>query len=207
VATTGVSFVEIVSAENGLLFGTEVVATPFVAAYNPVQALDAINATPDNLAISAQNAVPLDKVVFDLSLTFNPPLVGTTFPTYGKYVGAFAKNGCALIVLTGTTAVTIDLTNLGAFAGVTSQAGDTSLATVNCVIFNNVGTTAVTIAPGASNPAPFPAFTGTSPTLSVPAGGVVAMYWPVGGTVTSSAKTITVTPTSGGTLAFAYGGA
>jgi hypothetical protein len=205
-ATTGVNFVEIVSAGNGLLFGTAVTSTPFVAAYNPVQALEAVNATPSNLAITAENAIPLDRVTFDLSLLATPT-VGATYPTFGKYVGNFAKNGCALIVLSGSTAVTIDLTNLGGFTGVTSQAGDTTLATINCAIFNNVGTQAVTIAPGASNPAPFPAFTGTSPTLSVPAGGVVALYWPTGGTVSSSAKTITVTPTSGGTLAFAYGGA
>lgn len=205
-ATTGVNFVEIVSAANAILSGSAVIATPFVAGLNPVQALECINATPSNPAITPENAVPLDKAIFDLSLTSIPPAVGTVFPTFGKYVGGFAKNGCALIVLSGTTAVTIDLTNLAAFTGVTSQAGDTSLSNIGAVVFNNLGTVDLTIAPGGSNPARFPTFTGTTPTLDCPAGGLVCVYAQTQLAVDSTHKTITITPTSGGVLAFAYGG-
>ena len=195
------------SGGNALLSGTAVVATPFVVGLNPNQALERVNATPSNTAITAENAVPLDRLVFDLAPTSIPPAVGTTFVVMGKYVGGFAKNGCALVVLSGTTAVTVDLTNLAAFTGVTSQYGDTSLATVNCLVFNNLGTVAVTVAPGGSNPSRLPTFTGTTPTLSIPAGGAVGISDLAGQTVDSTHKTFTLTPTSGGTIAISYGGA
>jgi hypothetical protein len=206
-ATTGVNFVEIVSAANAILSGSAVVATPFVAGLTPDAALNCVNATPSNTAITAENAVPLDRIIFDLALKTVPPAVGTTFVVLGKYVGGFAKNGCALVNLTGTTAVTVDLTNLAAFTGVTSQAGDTSLATVNCLIFNNLGAVAVTVAPGGSNPSRLPTFTGTTPTLSIPAGGAVCVFDSTGQTVDSTHKTFTLTPTAGGSIAFGYGGA
>lgn len=206
-ATTGVNFVEIVSAANAILSGSAVVATPFVAGLNPNQALECVNATPSNTAITAENAVPLDRVSFDLALTSIPPANGTTFVVLGKYVGGFAKNGCALVVLSGTTAVTVDLTNLGAFTGVTSQSGDTSLATANCLVFNNIGAVDLVLSPGASNPSRLPTFTGTTPTIVVPAGGCLCVYAPTGLTVDSTHKTFTITPTAGGTLAIAYGGA
>src|SRR6516164_48326 len=148
---TGQNFVQVISG-NPLLNGSIVSTPPYVLGMGQPSALNCVNATPQNPQITAQNAVPLDRIVFDLALTAIPPGVGTTFATFGKYVGGFAKNGACLINLTGTTAVSIDLTALGTFTGLTSQSGDTSLATVNCLIFNNLGTLAVTIAPGATNP-------------------------------------------------------
>jgi hypothetical protein len=206
-ATTGENFVEVVSAGNGLLSGSAVTATPFVLGLSPVAALDTINATPDNTAIAPFDAVPLDKVVFDLSLTTTTPGVGTTFPCFGKFVGAFAKNGAALINLTGTTAVTLNMQDWNAFTGVTAQAGDTSLATVNCLIFNNLGTTNLTVSLASSDPAGFPTLGGTTPTFQVPAGGAVCWYNPAGIAVTPTTSQLTITPTAGGSLAVAYGGA
>ena len=109
-------------------------------------------------------------------------------------------------MLSGTTAVTIDLTNLAAFTGVTSQAGDTSLSNIGAVVFNNLGTVDLTIAPGGSNPAQVPhiyrhyadsRLSGGRPGLRLCATQLA---------VDSTHKTITITPTSGGVLAFAYGG-
>jgi hypothetical protein len=125
----------------------------------------------------------------------------------GKFVGGFSKNGSVVIQLSGTTPVNVDLTALGSVPGATGQAGDTSLTTANCLLFNNLGILAVTIAPGATNPARIPTFTGTNPTIALPGQGVVCIFDSAGQAVDATHKIITVTPTAGGSVALSYGGA
>jgi len=204
-ATTGSNFVEVVSGGNALLSGATVTATPFVAALNPNQALECVNATPTNTAITAENAVPLDRVIFDLALTAIPPSVGQVFVVLGKYVGGFAKNGCTLLTLVTTSAQNIDLTNLAAGTP-TGTAGDLVFANANCLIFNNLGAVDLVLSPGASNPARLPTFTGTTPTITIPAGGALCVYAPTALVVDATHKILTVTPTAGGLLAVAVGG-
>ena len=117
----------------------------------------------------------------------------------------YAKNGAALLTLSGSTAITIDLTALAAATGVTI-AGDTAFAIVYQLVLTNLGTHDVTIAPGASNPAPS-LLAGTSPTLTIPAGSSITLQSVAGLTIDSTHKTFTVTPTAGGQLGIAVGGA
>lgn len=181
-ATTGSNFVGLLGTATRFI-GSATVAGPKVLALDS-NSTDVVEAGGD--------AVPLDRVTFDASLT--------ALPALGNHVGACAKNGCALVTLTGTTAVSFDLTDI-TVGGTQPAAGDTTFASVKAIIFNNVGTHDLTIAPGGSNPAGFPKFTGTSPTLSVQAGGIVADYAPVAITVDSTHKIITITPTAGGVIA------
>jgi hypothetical protein len=118
----------------------------------------------------------LDRTVFDLALTAIPPGPGASFAVLGKFCGGFAKNGCVVVQLPGSTPVNADLTNLGSVTGATGQAGDTSLTTANTLIFNNLSNQAVVLSPGASNPARLPTFSGTSPTSSIPGGGVFTVW-------------------------------
>lgn len=154
-------------------------------------------------------AVPLDRIIFDLAKKTGSIVVGEQLLPFGRVIGGYAKNGCLYITFTGTTGVTIDLTALSAAVGVTSfQAGDTSLATGNAIAFVNLSTSGtITVAPGGSNPSNFPKFTGTTPTLSSNFGGTLIMHDPNGVTIDSTHKTILLTPSAGGAMAIAYGGA
>jgi hypothetical protein len=182
---TGNNFVGALGSQS-LLMGDGSVVTPFVAARDPAH---------------AHGGVQLDRVYFDLSFTSLPLVGGTMLPAIGKMVGGFAKNGCCLIVLVGSTPVEIDLTALGSFTGLTSQAGDTSLARANCLIFNNIGATDLAVAPGLTI---MPG--GASGTVR--AGGALCSYDPTGlAVVAGTNNLIIVTPTTGGVLAFGYGGA
>jgi hypothetical protein len=124
----------------------------------------------------------------------------------GKFVGGFSKNGSVVIQLSGTTPVNVDLTALGVVPGASGQAGDTSLSMINCLIFNSLGIVAVTIGPGATNPARLPTFTGTNPTIALPGQGVVTIFDSAGQVVDAGHKVITLTPTAGGTVALSWGG-
>ncbi len=196
---TGSNFVQVAGGTNGVLSGSAVTTGNFVQALNPNAALNAVNS-------AASPGVPLDRVLFDLALTQVPVPVGTTFSALGKAVGGYAKNGCSLITLTSTTAVDVDLTDLTA-NGSPKTAGDTGFATVNAIVLNNLGATDLTIKPGGSNPANFPKFTGTTPTLTIPAGSAICLQNAAGATVDSTHKIFTITPTSGGLLAVSIGGA
>jgi len=136
--------------------------------------------------IGAAYGIPCDKVSQDLS-------------TMG-----LAKNGGNRLSLSGTTPVNIDLTDLTANAA--SSAGDTSFASfVNLTLYND-GAAAVTVAPGASNPASI-GLSGTSPTLTVNPGCACVLNYGSPVTVDSTHKIITVTPTSGGSFVLSVGGA
>lgn len=115
----------------------------------------------------------------------------------------YSKNGCVVLTLSGTTPVTIDLTSLNSQ---TVYAGDTSFATWKEVIFTNLGATDLTVSPGASNPLRTP-LGGTSPTLLSYASGKTRWHCPAGQAVDGTHKTLTITPTSGGTIAICVGGA
>lgn len=215
-ATTGSNFV-LTGGTGTYLSGTTSATAPFVAALDPVSALDAVNAAPPggsgvSAGFANNSAQPIDRVIFDLALLAGkvPPGVGTNFAAFGTFIGGFAKNGALYITFTGTTAVTIDLTAMAAAVGVTSsQAGDTSLATANALIVKNISGVAstITIAPGASNPARIPSLGGTTPTISLLAGDLYCQSSALGLAVDSTHKTITFTPSAGGALVLAYGGA
>ena len=206
----GVNFVVVTGAANSaLLFGTAVTNTPFLAAVQPTAALDMLNATPVNPALPAYNGICVDKVGVDLSLT-GIPVAGASTPNptaFGNYIGNFAKNGSILLGLNGTNAVTIDLTNTNSTANTISFAGDLTFANANVIVFNNMGNNAVTVAPGAANAANLPKFTGTTPTISVPAGSIMVVHQAGNGAaVTAAAKNILITPAASGNFAVAIGG-
>lgn len=118
---------------------------------------------------------------------------------------SFAKNGGAYFTLSGTTAVTLSLLDLTSTT--TFSTGDTVYATVNQLTIKNLGLADITIAPGGSNPSNFPKFSGTTPTLTIPAGSALVLTSLAGVTVDSTHKTILITPTSGGAVSIAVGGA
>lgn len=115
----------------------------------------------------------------------------------------YAKHGGVYLTLSGTTPVTIDLTALGSN---TVYAGDTSFATWNQIVFYNNGAQDLTVAPAGSNGARLQ-LNGTSPTITVAAGSYVTLQSVAGLAVDSTHKGITVTPTSGGTIAICVAGA
>ncbi len=168
-ATTGSNFVSLLAAT---LVNTTVQAVSTLVAY---MAADA--------ARVAQNGggKVVDKVTIDFSND------------------GFAKHGGANYQLTGTTAQTIDLTDLTANTP-TSSAGDTTFAKWNTLVFNNLDAADVTIAPGGSNPARL-LLSGTGPTLTIPANTSIALSSLAGLVIDSTHKIITVTPTSGGNTA------
>lgn len=119
-------------------------------------------------------------------------------------VSSYTKNGGATVALSGTTAKTIDLTDLTSVTA--SYAGDTVFALANKLVLKNLGAGSLTIAPGGSNPFPL-GLGGTTPTLTIPAGGTHTLEFPAGLTVSSSAKTILITPAATTTFSIAVGGA
>jgi hypothetical protein len=209
-ATTGTSFVYVTGA-NPVLNGTAVQTPPFLDTYNPKEAMVAAQLDQavggSGAATNTTNTI-VDRLTFDPGLTAAPP-VGTPVPVpeaSGPYIIGGAKNGCTLLTLSGTTAQSIDLTNL-ATGTPTSTAGDTSFATVYALRLKNLGTTALTLSPGSSNPSPVPALGGTTPTLTLPAGSELLLHDAAGWTITGSAKVFTITPSSGGLLAVTVAGA
>lgn len=189
-ATTNVDFV-LITGGTAAVSGAATKATPFVVA------LDAVAAR--NIA----GAVPGGKATGILGTTGLP--VNTTGSRIGGFSDqGFAKNGAIHITTSGTTGVNPDLTNLA--TGATSTAGDTTFSTVNKITVKNCGSAAMTIAPGGSNPASLPKFTGTTPTLNLDPGAEVTFYSDAGVTVDSTHKIILITPTSGGDVVVAVGG-
>lgn len=117
---------------------------------------------------------------------------------------SYTKNGGATVALAGTTAKTIDLTNLTSV--VASYAGDTVFASVNKLILKNLGAGSLTVAPGGSNPFDL-GLGGTTPTLTIPAGSSHTLEFAAGKTVDSTHKTILITPAADTTFSIAVGGA
>jgi hypothetical protein len=213
-ATTGQNFV-LTGGTGTYLFGSTVTTAPFVANYTPVQALDAINAAPPTgsgvaSGFTNNSAQSIDKVLFDLSLTTVPVPVGASILAFGSFVGGFALNGAIYITFTGTTGVTLDLTNAANSIGVTSsQAGDALANLLNALVIKNVSTvtSTITVAPGASNPVIFPnVLAGTTPTFALAPGDINCQFSKIGGTISSSHKTILFTPTAAGAIVVAWGG-
>jgi hypothetical protein len=193
-ATTNSNFVRVTAT---VLEGAATTAGPTLLAMEPSSA-EAIE--------QGSGGVVLDKVIVDLGLTSIPSAgSGRHVRTSGKILGNYAKNGAALFVTSGTTGVTLDLTDLTSTTS--ASAGDTAFATVNVLVFRNLGTAVMTIAPGASNPSDAPGFAGTAPTLTIPAGSAVVWHAAAGVTVDATHKTIDITPTAGGSIAIAVGGA
>lgn len=156
-----------------------------------------------------------------LKLTTAGNLLALTAPLVGQLVGgsagtrvdqvtvdfatdSYAKHGAAAVTLTGTTPVTLDLTDLTSNA--TSYAGDTTFATWNRLVLNNTGAADVTVAVGASNPARL-LLAGTTPTLTIPANSAIPLASAAGLAVDGTHKTITITPTAGGSFVLGVAGA
>jgi hypothetical protein len=186
----------------------------YVQALDPVSAQDFCNAAgPGGSGVQSStnvSATSLDRVIFDFAMKGLSLGIGSQILSFGKFIGGFNKNGALYVTFTGTTPVNIDLTALATAIGVTSsQAGDTSLATFNCLIMQNLSASisTLTVSPGASNPAPLPnALGGTTPTIALALGAVHCEYDAAGKTIDSTHRIITVTPSAGGALGFAYGG-
>lgn len=196
-ATTGNNFAKIGVTT---LSGTAVLAgatTPFVEAISPGTATNADG-----------GATVVDRVIHDLSLTAIPAsLQSVPFKnTAGTHIGAFAKNGCALLALSGTTPQTVDLTDLTANTPA-SYAGDTGFSTANTIIFNNLGAGAVTVSTGATNPAGLPTMGSTSSGVTVPANSILTVHSKAGVTVDSTHKNIVCTPAATTTFCVSIGGA
>jgi hypothetical protein len=195
-ATTGSNFVKLAA---GVFRGSGIASATLVtaAAVGPYEGAE---------VESGSGGVVVDKFILDPALTVVPAVnSGVNIPVSGKIVGNFAKNGVALITMTGTTPVTIDLTDLT--SATTASAGDTAFASVKALHFQSLGAAAVTIAPGASNPADLPKFAGTTPTLTLALNGDIVVYSPAAVTVDATHKTILLTPSAGGTVAVYVGGA
>lgn len=193
-ATTGMNFVEVTTTS---LTASTVTTAPYVEALDPISA--------KNIEQGGAG-VCLDEVHVHLGLTRLPVAGdGTSFNVKGKVLGNYSKNGAAIYSTTGTTPISPDLTAIN--TGAASSAGDLAFATVNTLVFRNLGAADMTIAPGGSNPSNAPKFTGTTPTLALPAGSVVVWHSAAGVTVDSTHKVILVTPTAGGVFSISVGGA
>jgi hypothetical protein len=211
VGVTGANFV-LTGPMGAYLVGETVVTGPTVVAFEPEYAANlCANTSPGGSVDSGTNnaGTCLDRVSWDLSL-MAIPLAGNAqdpSPTMGLYVGNFAKNGALYITFISTTPVTINMQAWNAAVGVTSsQAGDTSLTTIYALVIRNLSLGQIVMTPAASNPAPFPIFSGTNPALSINAGGAHCFFDPTGQAVSSTANGLTFTPTSDGILSIAYGG-
>lgn len=202
-ATTGQCFV--LQNYQTALDGSAIVAAPYVIGYERKSALSLTGRIPGGAAGSSgwatqqapwvansQGIIMLDDVIASMD---NDGL---------------AKHGVFHVTTSGTTGVNIDLTNLATNA--TSYYGDVTFATINKLVgFNLSGLDGVaaanmTLAQGGSNPAPL-GFTGTTPAVAIYASSPWAWFNKAGGTVTSSAKIITVTPSAGGNFVLVVGGA
>ena len=123
----------------------------------------------------------------------------------GMDTAGYAANGAAYLTLTSTTAITIDLTALAATTGVV-VAGTSTFATWFKIILYNTGAVDLIVAAGASNGLRLP-INGTAPTYTVPAGSHLVLESVAGFTVDGTHKTLTVTPTAGGSIGICVGGA
>lgn len=206
-ATTNSDFVY-TTGSNPVLNGTAVLTPPFIAAFGGKEAM-AISQVDQiaggSGAPTASNSTVAGRLLFDPALP-SVPIVGTPQQVpvnYGTILGGFAKNGSVLLSLSGTTAQTIDLTNTTANTPA-GTAGDTGFATVFVVRAKNLGTGTVTITQGGSNPSPIPNISGN---YVLAAGSEVLFHVAAGATITSSAKTITFTPSATGVCLVTVGGA
>lgn len=115
----------------------------------------------------------------------------------------FANVAGVALTFSGTTAITLDLTNLIAATGVVPVGAGTfagSFAHYQHLLLQNTGVAAkiLTLSPGSSNPLTLP-FSGTTPTYALAGGDAWHYYAATKVAVSSGAKTITITPTSAGT--------
>jgi hypothetical protein len=173
-ATTKQNFVQYTNAG---LVGSTVQAAGQVVAVDPGTLHDVVTNNAGGTAI--------DKLGFDFS------------------ADGYAAHGAGGLTFSGTTPITIDLTNISGAATVST--GDNLSSALNTLVVQNTGAADITLAPGGSNPVSF--MSGTTPTITVAAGGAIALSWPAGLTISSSHKTLLFTPTSGGSAVFAVAGA
>lgn len=213
-ATTGQNFV-LTGGTGTYLSGATVVTAPFVLGLNGVAAQDAVNAAPPSgsgvaSGFTNNSATSIDRTIMDLAMLTVPPGIGTNLLSFGDFIGGYAKNGALYVTFTGTTAVNVDFTALSTAIGVTSsQAGDTTLASIGAFKFKNVSSVASNIAMilGASNPSRMPPMTGTGPTVTLLPGDIFIYQAAVPLVVDSTHKILTFTPTAAGAMLLSYGGA
>lgn len=125
----------------------------------------------------------------------------------------YAKNGAFYVTTSGTTAVTIPLTNTA--TNTNGKTGDTVFATWNRIVcynlsgLDNTNSAAMTIGPAATNGNNLmvTSTNGTANRISLDGGGGVAVLISTNGTTVNAANAaVTVTPTSGGTFAMVISG-
>lgn len=172
-ATTGTNFVRMTAAQ---LVGAAVAAAGKVVGFNPSNA---------SQVVAGGTGVALDRQTVDLAAQ------------------SFALNGAATVALSGTTAKTVDLTDLTSVTD--SYAGDTTFAGFTQLTFKNLGAGSVTIAPGGSNPASI-GLGGTTPTLTLAPGASHTLNYGSAVTVDSTHKTILLTPAATTVVSIAVGG-
>lgn len=195
-ATTSVNFV--LQDYEATLYGAAFTPLPFLSIFERQSAMLLTGRNPGGSAYRQPPWVTPAKSIIALDD------IATVMDADG-----LAKHGAFHVTTSGTTAVNIDLTNL--VTNATSQAGDATFATINKIVAFNVsgldGVSAanMTLAQGASNPAPL-GFGGTSPTVTVYASSPWVWFNKAGGTITSSAKIITITPTAGGNFVLLVAG-
>lgn len=159
----------------------------------PANTLVACDASQRNAFIAASQGLGLD-----LYAGFDGSALGLT------------NMAGVVMTLTSTTAITLDLTNLVAATGVVVAGQGTfanSFATWSHILVQNIGTGSkpVAISPGASNPIRNQ-LGGTSPTHTLQTTDVLHWVAGAGLAVDSTHKTVTFTPTSGGSLLIWIGG-
>jgi hypothetical protein len=123
-------------------------------------------------------------------------------PNYDLAKAGFANSAAVVITFTSTTPITLDLTNLVAATGVVVSGAGTfagSFASWSHIFFQNIGASGktFTVAPGGSNPLRTQ-LGGTSPTHSLLSGDILHWNNSTALVVDSTHKTLTLTPTSGG---------
>jgi hypothetical protein len=122
----------------------------------------------------------------------------------------FANMAAVALTFTGTTPITLDLTNLVAATGVVVSGAGTfagSFASWEQIFFQNVSSSGknVTVSPGASNPLRT-ALGGTSPTILLLPNDNHLWVNSAALVVDSTHKTVTLTPSAGGSALIYIGG-
>lgn len=153
---------------------------------------------------AANTLVQVDSTVRDAFIAAGVGIALDIFPVAAVDLAkaGFANMAAVSLTFTGSTAITLDLTNLVAATGVVVAGAGTfagSFAHWAHMLFQNTGSSGkpFTVAPGASNPIRNP-LGGTSPTHTLNPGDILHWNNATVVAVDSTHKTVTLTPTSAG---------
>ena len=132
--------------------------------------------------------------------------VAVGLASFDEVTAGYTSNAGILLTLTGTTAQTIDVTNITGSSLTGSYAGtNTFTSKVNEIILQNIGTANVTMAAGSSNGLGFG--NATTNALTIYAGATVSIMAGTGGfAVATGTKNLTFTPAATTNLLVYLGG-